>query len=350
MLTTPTPTAKTNAGNFFEDYSVGQILTHAVPRTVKMGERALYHALYPARHALYSSDQFAQDCGLPFSPLDDMIAFHVIFGKSVPDVSLNAVANLGYAQGRWMQPVWPGDTLRSVSEVIGLKQNSNGKTGVVYVRTQGLNQHDEVVMEYVRWVMVRKRDASAPAPETVVPELPDAIKAADLVIPQGLDFTSYNFDLAGEPHRLGNYEIGEKIDHVDGVTIEEAEHMMATRLWQNTAKVHFDTSARPDGSRLIYGGHVISMARALSFNGLANAQMVVGLNGGAHANPCLAGDTVRAWSEVLGKAETSAPGVGAIRLRLVATKGGAPFDLRGDDGKYLPSVLLDLDYWALIPL
>ncbi len=350
MLTTPTPTAKTNAGNFFEDYSVGQILTHAVPRTVKMGERALYHALYPARHALYSSDQFAQDCGLPFSPLDDMIAFHVIFGKSVPDVSLNAVANLGYAQGRWLLPVWPGDTLRSVSEVIGLKQNSNGKTGVVYVRTQGLNQHDETVMEYVRWVMVRKRDASAPAPKTVVPELPEAIKASDLVIPKGLDFTNYNFDLAGEPHRLGDYEIGETIDHVDGVTIEEAEHMMATRLWQNTAKVHFDTSARPDGSRLIYGGHVISMARALSFNGLANAQMVVGLNAGAHANPCLAGDTVRAWSEVLDKAETSVPGVGAIRLRLVATKGGAPFDLRGEDGKYLPTVLLDLDYWALMPI
>ncbi len=341
---------KTNAGRFFEDYSVGQILTHAVPRTVKMGERALYHALYPARHALYSSDQFAQDCGLPFSPLDDMIAFHVIFGKTVPDVSLNAVANLGYAQGRWLLPVWPGDTLRSQSEVIGLKQNSNGKTGVVYVRTTGLNQHDEAVMEYVRWVMVRKRDADAPAPETVVPDLPKAIAAADLIIPKGLDFSNYNFDLAGEPHRWGDYEIGEKIDHVDGVTIEEAEHMMATRLWQNTAKVHFDTSARPDGSRLIYGGHVISMARALSFNGLANAQMIVGLNGGAHANPCLSGDTVRAWSEVIDKAETAAPGVGAIRLRLVATKGGAPFDLRGEDGKYLPTVLLDLDYWALIPI
>ncbi|MBB3995026.1 2-methylfumaryl-CoA hydratase [Sulfitobacter undariae] len=341
---------KTNSGNFFEDYSVGQILTHAVPRTVKMGERALYHALYPARHALYSSDQFAQDCGLPFSPLDDMIAFHVVFGKSVPDVSLNAVANLGYAQGRWLLPVWPGDTLRSQSEVIGLKQNSNGKTGVVYVRTTGLNQHDEAVMEYVRWVMVRKRDVNAAAPETVVPDLPNAIAAADLVIPEGLDFSNYNFDLAGEPHRWGDYEVGEKIDHVDGVTIEEAEHMMATRLWQNTAKVHFDTSARPDGTRLIYGGHVISMARALSFNGLANAQMMVGLNGGAHANPCLSGDTVRAWSEVLDKAETSAPGVGAIRLRLVATKGGAPFDLRGEDGKYLPSVLLDLDYWALMPL
>jgi 2-methylfumaryl-CoA hydratase len=340
---------KTNAGRFFEDYSVGQTIQHAVPRTVKGGERALYHALYPARHALYSSDQFAQSCGLPFSPMDDMITFHIVFGKTVPDVSLNAVANLGYAQGRWLEPVWPGDTLRSVSEVIGLKQNSSGKTGVVYVRTSGYNQDDTKVLEYVRWVMVRKRDINAPAPAEVVPNLPKALSVGQLHIPDDLDFTNYDFTLAGEPHRWGDYEIGEKIEHVDGVTVEEAEHMMATRLWQNTAKVHFDTSARPDGSRLIYGGHVISMARALSFNGLANAQMIVGLNGGAHANPCLSGDTIRAWSEVLDKADTSAPGVGAIRLRLVATKGGDPFKLKGEDGKYLPDVLLDLDYWALMP-
>ncbi|MEL6609666.1 MAG: MaoC family dehydratase [Pseudomonadota bacterium] len=340
---------KTNAGRFFEDYTVGEVIRHAVPRTVKMGERALYHMLYPARHALYSSDQFAQACGLPFSPLDDMVAFHVIFGKTVPDVSLNAVANLGYAEGRWITPVWPGDTLRSESEVIGVKQNSNGKSGVVWVRTRGLNQHDETVMEYVRWVMVRKGDLDAPAPETVIPDLAQVVDPGDLVIPRGLDFTNYDFGLAGEAHRWGDYTVGEVIDHVDGVTIEEAEHMMATRLWQNTAKVHFDATARPDGKRLIYGGHVISMARALSFNGLANAQMVVALNGGAHANPCFAGDTVRAWTEVLDRAETDAPGVGALRLRLVATKGAAG-DLKGEDGKYLPDALLDLDYWALVPV
>ena len=198
--------------------------------------------------------------------------------------------------------------------------------------------------------MVRKGNLDTPAPETVVPELAQAVAPDALVVPEGLSFTDYDFALAGEPHRLDDYAVGEQIDHVDGVTVEEAEHMMATRLWQNTAKVHFDTSARPDGTRLIYGGHVISMARALSFNGLANAQMVVGLNAGAHANPCLAGDTIRAWSEVLDTAETSAPGVGAIRLRLVATRGGAPFALRGADGKYLPDVLLDLDYWALMPV
>ncbi|MEM8693984.1 MAG: MaoC family dehydratase [Pseudomonadota bacterium] len=341
--------AKTNPGRFFEDYSVGQMVDHAVPRTVGEGERALYHALYPMRHALYSSDEFASRSGLKASPIDDMLAFHIVFGKTVPDVSLNAVANLGYGEGRWLKTVYPGDTLRSRSEVIGLKQNSNGKTGVVYVRTTGTNQKDETVLEYVRWVMVRKNDPDAPAPETVIPELAKTLAPEDLVIPSGLDFSGYDFSQAGEPHRWGDYEIGEQIDHVDGVTVEEAEHMMATRLWQNTAKVHFDVSARPDGNRLIYGGHVMSMARALSFNGLANAQMIVGLNAGAHANPCLAGDTIRAWSEVLDKAETSAPGVGTIRLRLVATKGGPPFDLKRDDGKYLPHVLLDLDYWALIP-
>lgn len=342
--------AKTNPGRFFEDYRVGEVIDHAVPRTVSGGERALYHMLYPARHALYSSDMFAQCCGLPASPLDDLIAFHVVFGKTVPDISLNALANLGYAEGRWLAPVWAGDTLRSRSEVIGVKENSNGKSGVVWVRTTGLNQRDEAVLEYVRWVMVRKGNLDAAAPETQMPTLSKTLRADQLVVPQGLDFTNYDFGLSGEAHRWDDYQIGEKIDHVDGVTVEEAEHMMATRLWQNTAKVHFDTSARPDGSRLIYGGHVISMARALSFNGLANAQMIVGLNGGAHANPCLSGDTIRAWSEVLDKAPTDAPGVGAIRLRLVATKGGAPFELRGEDGKYLPDVLLDLDYWALIPM
>jgi len=341
---------KTNAGRFFEDYAVGQVITHAVPRTVSGGERALYHALYPARHALYSSDEFARGCGLPESPVDDLLAFHVVFGKTVPDVSLNAVANLGYAQGRWLKPVFAGDTLRSTSEVVGVKQNSNGKSGVVYVRTRGLNQRDEVVLDYVRWVMVRKRNLDAPAPEAVIPELPRVVDPADLVIPEGLDFSNYDFTLAGESYRWGDYKVGERIDHVDGVTVEEAEHMMATRLWQNTSKVHFDATIRDGGRRLIYGGHVISMARALSYNGLANAQMIVGLNAGAHANPCFSGTTIRAWSEVLDKAETSAPGVGALRLRLVATKGGDPFLLKGEDGKYLPEVMLDLDYWALIPV
>ncbi|MCL4109771.1 UNVERIFIED_CONTAM: hypothetical protein GTU68_018498 [Idotea baltica] len=341
--------SKTNPGRFFEDYRLGEVIDHAVPRTVGAGERAMYHALYPARHALHSADTFAQTSGLPASPLDDLAVFHVVFGKTVPDISLNAVANLGYAEGRFLSPVYPGDTLRSSSEVIGLKQNSNGKSGVVYVRTTGTNQRGDPVLSYVRWVMVRKGDLKADAPETVIPKLTSRVDPADLMVPAGLDFSSYDFAQAGDAHRMADYAPGEIIDHVDGVTVEEAEHMIATRLWQNTAKVHFDATFRPDGQRLIYGGHVISMARALSFNGLANAQMIAGINAGAHANPCFSGDTIKAWSEVLETTATSAPGVGAMRLRLVATKDGSVGVLKGADAKYMPGVLLDLDYWVLIP-
>lgn len=342
--------SKTNPGNFFEDFSIGQVIEHATPRTVTEGDRAVYGALYPTRFAIPSSAEFAAAVGLAQHPVEELIGFHIAFGKTVPDVSLNAVANLGYAELRFRQPVVPGDTLRTTSTVIGLKQNSNGKSGVVYVRSVATNQRGEVAIEWARWVMVHKRDTDAPAPDPVIPELAKVVAPADLVLPGGLDFADYDYAAAGEPHRFDDYAVGEMIDHVDGVTLTDPEHMLATRLWQNTAKVHFNTQARPDGQRLIYGGHIISMARALSFNGLANAQLIAAINAGAHVSPAFAGDTVYAWSEVLDKAETTVPGVGALRLRLVATKGrDESMTLRGDDGKYAPGVLLDLDLWALIP-
>jgi 2-methylfumaryl-CoA hydratase len=347
---------KTNSGNFFEDFSIGQVIAHAVPRTVTDGDRALYTALYGTRCAVQSSDEFARAIGYHRSPLDDMLVFHVVFGKTVPDISLNAVANLGYAECRFLKPVFSGDTLNSSSEVIGLKENSNGKTGVVYVRSTGINQHGETVLEFVRWVMVRKRDEASPAPEPVVPELAKVVDAGQIgsALPE-IKRANWDVALSGQPHMWNDYAVGEKIDHVDGMTVEEAEHMIATRLYQNTAKVHFNQFTEGQGRfgrRLIYGGHVISIARSLSFNGLANAFHVAGINGGAHVAPLFAGDTVFAWSEVLDKAELPGRGdVGALRLRLVATKDRPcdDFPLKSEDGKYAEGVILDLDYWAILP-
>src|SRR6266700_1510675 len=131
--------AKNNPGNFFEDFRLGQIITHATPRTVTAGDVSLYTALYGSRFAVQSSDHFARAIGYPSAPVDDLLVFHIVFGKTVPDISLNAVANLGYAAGRVLAPVYPGDTLSAESEVIGLKENSSRKTGVVYVRSRGRN-------------------------------------------------------------------------------------------------------------------------------------------------------------------------------------------------------------------
>jgi len=347
--------SKTSPGNFFEDFRIGQVVRHATPRTVTVGDVAVYIGLFGARFAVQSSNAFAKVIGYPQAPIDDLLVFHIVFGKTVPEVSLNAVANLGYSGCYFRAPVYPGDTLTALSEVIGLKENSSRKTGIVYVRTTGFNQHAKPVLEYVRWVMVRKSDEAAPAPGDHVPRLPTAVEPNVLgeACP-ALDIDAYDLALAGSAHRFGDYQVGERIDHVDGITVEEAEHMIATRLYQNNARIHFDLfGARQGrfGQRLIYGGHVISIARALSFNGFANAFHVAAINGGRHVAPLFAGGTVFAWSEVLAKAEL--PGredVGALRLRTVATRDRPCADFPYKTGEeYDPAILLDLDYWVLTP-
>ena len=188
-----------------------------------------------------------------------------------------------------------------------------------------------------------------------MPELPNSVDIAKLgTACPPLDAAAYDTVLSGSPHRFGDYRVGEKIDHVDGITVEEAEHMIATRLYQNTARVHFNQYSEGKGRfgrRLIYGGHAISLARALSFNWLGNAFHVAAINGGRHVAPLFAGGTVFAWSEVLDRAEL--PGrtdVGALRLRTIASKDHpcAEFPYKVGD-EYDPAVILDLDYWVLMP-
>ena len=346
-------TGKTSAGRFFEDFRLGETLVHATPRTLTQGDAAMYMALHAPRQAPFSSAPFAAACGVAPAPLNPWLVFHTVFGKTVPDVSLNAVANLGYAEGLWLKPVGAGDTLSATSEVIGLKTTSKGDSGVVYVRTTGVDQHGEPVLRYVRWVLVRKRDREASAPGEHTPQLAAAVAADDLRLPPGLDFRGYDFAAAGAPHAWEDYTVGERIDHVAGMAVEEAEAQMATRLYQNTAKVHFNAFERardPSGRRLVYGGVVISTAASLAFDGLANAGWVLALNGGRHANPFFAGRTVFAWSEVLDRAVLDAERrVGALRLRLVAAADRPCADFPGAEGPLPPEVLLDLDYWAAIP-
>ena len=346
---------KTASGRFYEDFVLGEDIHHATPRTVSDADAALYLALTGSRFGIHCSETLARTAGLPRSPLEDLLTFHLVFGRSVPDVSLNAVANLGYADGKFGALLYPGDTLLASSKVIGLKENSNGKTGTVWVETRANKDDGREILRFSRWVMVNKREPGSPASEPSVPDLPDHVTADRLRVPPGLRPRHYDRVLAGSMHRFDSYAVGEKIDHIDGMTIDEAEHRLATRLYQNTARVHFNAHREKEGRFgrcIVYGGHVLSIARALSFNGLGNILHIAAINAGTHANPAFAGDTVYAWSEVLDKADIAGhPLLGALRIRLVATKDRpcADFPLKSDDGKYDPSVLLDFDYWGILP-
>jgi 2-methylfumaryl-CoA hydratase len=341
-------------GNFFEDFKIGAILQHSTPRTITEGDFAAYIALTGSRYPEFSSKKFASDVGFENWPVDPLLLFHIVFGKTVPDISLNAVANLGYAECKFLHPVKIGDSITSISEVIGLKENSNGKTGVVYVRTKGFNQFGDNVLSYVRWVMVNKGNFDAKPQSQCVPELLSELPANELIPPCRLKNGEWDINLSGSEFAFEDYEIGEKIDHRDAMAIEEAEHQMATRLYQNTARVHFDAFGQKSskiGRRLVYGGVVISTARAIAFNGLANAGHILAINSGRHVNPFFAGDTIYAWSEILDKAEIG-NGWGALKLRLIATKdmACADFPFKDEDGNYLANVILDLNYWAAIPM
>lgn len=355
-------TSKTDSGRFYEDFEVGSELEHAIPRTVTEGDQALYIGLTGDRNPVHCSAELARALGYQRETVHDLLVFHIVFGKTVGDISLNAIANLGYAGLRFLLPVYPGDTLRAFSTIVGKRENRSGDTGIVWVQTRGENQRGEVVLEYYRWVMVRKRDPETPATSHEPPAMPESVPLADLVVPRALELRSFGrwSWATGGKALLEDYAVGETIDHVDGMTIEESEHAIATRLYQNTAKVHFDARLASEtrfGRRLIYGGHIISIARALSFNGLQNALGLLAFNGGTHANPCFAGDTIYAMSEVLDAQPLAGrDDCGALRLRLVATKNEPPTadrirvekDAKGRV-RYDPAVVLDLDIWALMP-
>jgi 2-methylfumaryl-CoA hydratase len=140
------------------------------------------------------------------------------------------------------------------------------------------------------------------------------------------------------------------------MTIDESDHTLATKLYQNPARLHFDASKSTYGKRLVFGGHIMSVCRALSYEGLENALTIAAINGGAHCNPTFGGDTIYAHTEVLDKWEI--PGrkdVGALRLRLIGVK-EQPLRFLSEasttiDGRrsYHHNVVLDLDYTVLIP-
>lgn len=332
---------KGSVQNFFEDFFVGQSFDCPTPRVLTNADRVAYIAFTGDR-----TPRFCNARGL----IHPLIVFHTALGQTVRQISLNAQANLGYAEMIWGTAVSIGDEIRTKAQIVGLKENSNKKTGIVYVKTTASNQWGETVLEYYRWVMVRKNreDVTAFLSAPVVPTL------ATAVTPDRLPKHSpdpYCPKATGGRFFFDEYEIGERIFHIDGTTVNASDHMSFTRLYQNTARVHFDgilTAGKP----LVYGGLALSLGYAQAFNGLENRIGIAAANGGTHANPVHSGDTLFSFTDVLEKADIS-DRLGALRLRLVVVKNESPDALKTFEVKqtvegkqvYNEHVVMDLDYW-----
>ena len=346
------PRTRPLEGYFLEDFEVDRVFRHATPRTLTAGDVSLYIALTGARNPVHCSEPLARSLGHPSCPVDDLLVFNIAFGKTVADVSYNAVANLGYADVRFRAPVYVGDTLSCESRVIGVKENSSGKAGVVYVSSTAVNQQGIEVLGWDRWVMVAKRPG-AQAPATVLPPLADEVPPSEYHVPRFLQVAAMDHEHTASSRYWDDYAPGEVIDHPGGMTIEESDHMLATRLYQNTARIHFDAHLAQGNQfkrRLVYGGHVISLCRALSYDGLENAFAIAAIHGGAHANPTFAGDTLYCRHVISGReAIPGRPDVGALRLRMLGIKNELPLSVPVPaPGEKHPAVVLDLDYSVLI--
>ena len=201
--------------------------------------------------------------------------------------------------------------------------------------------------------MVHKKDKETLSNINEVPTFAKTTPIADVInIPT---IKTVDTDASGGKYFFEDYVQGERLNHPEGITIDNSDHTLATKLYQNNAKVHFNDhmmKSTPMGQRLMYGGIIISMARAISFNGLQNAQWVYAINSGAHANPTYAGDTIYAYTEVIETIEVNREDIGLLRLRTVAIKNQVSKEIENPkdaEGKYLANVVLDLDYTVVIP-
>jgi 2-methylfumaryl-CoA hydratase len=331
--------SKSFAGNFFEDFELHQDVPCPTPRRLGSGEVAQYIAL--------TGDRTARFCG-ELGHIHPLLLFHQVLSQTVRHVSLNAIANLGYAQLVFSQPVSTGQTVHTAAEVIGLKENSSQRSGIVWLKTTARLSSGDLVLSFVRWVMVRKRGSETTEflNSPIVPVLqqrvcPDSLHIEHL---EPLPTASQT----GGKWTYEDYSVGERIDHHDGHTITPGEHMSFTRLFQNSARVHFDALAT-QSKPLVFGGYPMSIGYAQMLNGLENRLGLVAINSGTHAHPVHAGDTLYSRTEIIEMDPLGDATVGALRCRLQVCKNINPAD--HPDTTFTTrdeALVLELDIWELV--
>ena len=150
-------------GRYFEDFTVGDVYRHAHGRTISETDNTWFTLLTNNTHDIHFNADYASRTEFGRPLVVSTLTLAIVTGLSVPDVSQNAVANLGWDEVKLTAPVFAGDTIYAESEVLEARPSrSRPSQGLVRVRTRGFNQRDETVITYERTVLVYTRSARRP--------------------------------------------------------------------------------------------------------------------------------------------------------------------------------------------
>jgi 2-methylfumaryl-CoA hydratase len=303
-------------GRYLEEYVPGQVFVHTRGFTFDRGQCDLFARNFMQMNPLYLNVEYARAHGFKDTPASPQMVFNVVLSLGVQNDSEKVIANLGYYNAAFLEPVYPGDTVRALTLVVDRKERGEDKPGIVTIRTLGLNQHNKVVLQYERKLMVAyrgERPATTPLAEGVAPEF-SWVEQPVVNLPDGLASALHHLprDLTGWNTYAGYFQPGDIIVHSIGRTITD-EHYNLTYQVGNTHPLHYDKvfsqglSGKMSGEPIVYGGLVFAWLEGLASRDVTeNAVWELGFHEGYHTQPAVAGDTVSALSRVL--AVQDAPG------------------------------------------
>ncbi len=313
-------------GRYLDEFVPGQVFVHPRGYTFERGPMLDFARVFMQCNPLYLNLEYARAHGFQDLPASPQMVFNVVLSLGVHNDSEKAIANLGYYNVQFLRPVYPGDTLRGYTKVIDRKARGEDKPGIVLIRTLGVNQHNQVVLQYERKIMVGYRGdrlPTTPAPTTPV-EFPWVEHpVVDLPINAG----GYPSQLTGPNTYFEDFSLGDLIVHANGRTITD-EHMAWTYLVGNTHPLHFDRvystglSGKMSGEPIVYGGLVFAWLEGLASRDVSeNALWELGFTEGYHTQPAVSGDTVAALSRVVAtETLTNTDAAGIVTFQFIGVK------------------------------
>ncbi len=290
-------------GRALEELVPGQVFHHPRGLTITEDLILLFSSDFFETNPLYRNVEFARSAGYDRMPASPQLVFNVVLSLGVQNDSEKAIANLGYYDVHFLRPVVAGDTLRSVTRVLDRRERGEGKPGIAHVRTLGINQHEEVVLQYDRKIMVGP--SAEPATGPADPEGGEFPEVRDTVAHVPRVRGKLPLDLTGRHTYFEDFAPGDVIVHFNGRTITD-EHFAWTYRVGNTHPLHFDRlystgqKGPMSGEPIVYGGLVFAWLHGVaSRDTTENALWELGFTEGYHTQPSFAGDTVYALTRVL---------------------------------------------------